>query len=108
MKVATLAYWLHAVFHELLARQRNLSRALRPVGASLAGTMSTPENGVGEAFASPPPRSSRHRYSLIISTNARSDPGVKQRSGVDNRACARSVFRTAIIWREPSLTSTIR
>jgi hypothetical protein len=70
--------------------------------------MSTPEDGIGETFASPPPRSSRHRYSLIISTNAQSDPGVKQRSGVDDRASASSVFRTAIIWREPSLTSTIR
>jgi site-specific recombinase XerD len=25
MKVATSAYWLHAFFHEWLARQRNLS-----------------------------------------------------------------------------------
>jgi hypothetical protein len=58
--------------------------------------MPTPEDGVGEAFASPPLRSNRHRYSLIMSTNARSDPGVKQRSGVDDRASASSVFRTAI------------
>jgi hypothetical protein len=58
--------------------------------------MSTPEDGVGEAFASPPPRSNRHRYSLIMSTNARSDPGVKQRSDVDDRASASSVLRTAM------------
>jgi len=25
MKVATVAYWLHAFFHEWLAQQRNLS-----------------------------------------------------------------------------------